>query len=223
MRDEHQRQGASNVTVRNIITSMRLMSDVDWAEFFESVSLVDEVLNTSTDFAAMDFATRNLYRNAIEELGRGAKISELQIARQVISIAAAASSTRERDPGYHLIAEGRRRLEKAIEFHASWSSWPSRIAFTVGAGDYVAAIAFTSALILSIPMSLLQESGIHGGMLWLLGFLGAIPAADLAISLVNRAVTRGVGGLERAIFCRWQVPGNRERGQDRAGVGCSKW
>src|SRR4249919_415582 len=35
VQEEHQRQGASNVTVRNIITSMRLMSDVDWAEFFE--------------------------------------------------------------------------------------------------------------------------------------------------------------------------------------------
>ena len=41
VRDEHQRQGASNVTVRNIITSMRLLSDVDWPELFESVSLVD--------------------------------------------------------------------------------------------------------------------------------------------------------------------------------------
>ena len=44
VRDEHQRQGAANVTVRNIITSMRLISDVDWTELFESVSLVDDVL-----------------------------------------------------------------------------------------------------------------------------------------------------------------------------------
>src|SRR3546814_10869929 len=36
-----QRQGASNVSVRNVITSMRLISDIDWAELFESVSLVD--------------------------------------------------------------------------------------------------------------------------------------------------------------------------------------
>ena len=36
-----QRQGASNVTVRNVITSMRLISDIDWADLFESVSLVD--------------------------------------------------------------------------------------------------------------------------------------------------------------------------------------
>ena len=45
---EHQRQGASSVTVRNVITSMRLLSDVDWPEFFESVSLVDEVLRSKS-------------------------------------------------------------------------------------------------------------------------------------------------------------------------------
>ncbi len=41
VRAEHQTQGAMNVTVRNVITSMRMISAVDWAEFFESVSLVE--------------------------------------------------------------------------------------------------------------------------------------------------------------------------------------
>ncbi len=44
-----------NVTVRNVITSMRLISAFDWSEFFESVSLVDAILWTDTDFAAPDF------------------------------------------------------------------------------------------------------------------------------------------------------------------------
>ena len=43
--------GRSNITVRNIITSMRLISDLDWPDFFESVSLVDEVLRAGSDFA----------------------------------------------------------------------------------------------------------------------------------------------------------------------------
>src|SRR5206468_902124 len=51
---EHQRQGAANVTVRNIITSMRLVSDVDWAELFENVSLVDETLRSGSAFADME-------------------------------------------------------------------------------------------------------------------------------------------------------------------------
>lgn len=61
-----QRQGASNVSVRNVITSMRLISDIDWTELFESVSLVDERLRGGSAFATMDFPTRNLYRSAIE-------------------------------------------------------------------------------------------------------------------------------------------------------------
>jgi cyclic beta-1,2-glucan synthetase len=41
VRAEHQRQGAMNVTVRNIITSMRRISAVDWPDLVERVSLVD--------------------------------------------------------------------------------------------------------------------------------------------------------------------------------------
>ncbi len=192
VREEHQRQGASNVTVRNVITSMRLMSDVDWAEFFESVSLVDEVLASSAGFAAMDFATRNLYRTAIEELGRGSRLSELQIARQVLTTADTAQTERERDPGFHLIGDGRFKLERAIGFRAPLRDWRKRIAFTVGARDYVAAIAFVSAMVLAVPLAALQMAGIHGGVLWLLGILGAVPAMDVAVTLINRAVTRGV-------------------------------
>ena len=73
VRDEHQRQGASNVTVRNIITSMRLISDVNWPDFFEDTSLVDAVLREGSDFASMDFPTRTLYRTAIEQLARGSR------------------------------------------------------------------------------------------------------------------------------------------------------
>ena len=50
--EEYQSQTASSVTVRNIITSMRLISNIDWADFFESVSLVDTVLRQSAVFTA---------------------------------------------------------------------------------------------------------------------------------------------------------------------------
>ena len=89
VRDEHQRQGAASVTVRNIITSMRLISDVDWTELFERISLVDEYLQPATAFADMDFPTRNLYRGAIEELARGSNRTELDIAHSAVLAARA--------------------------------------------------------------------------------------------------------------------------------------
>ena len=73
-----------SVSVRNIITSMRLISAFDWQEFFESVSLVDEILRNDTHFADMDFSTRDDYRHAIEDLARGSKHSEIEVAKRVV-------------------------------------------------------------------------------------------------------------------------------------------
>ena len=92
VQDEQRSKGASNVSVRNVITSMRLISDIDWAEFFESVSLVDERLRTAGDFAAMDFPTRNLYRDAIEQLARGSSYSEPEIADLALNASHAAAA-----------------------------------------------------------------------------------------------------------------------------------
>jgi cyclic beta-1,2-glucan synthetase len=49
VREQHQKLSAMNVTVRNVITSMRLISEVDWSQFSESVSLVDAALRAASD------------------------------------------------------------------------------------------------------------------------------------------------------------------------------
>src|SRR5206468_100133 len=82
VRVENQRQAAMNVTVRNVIMSMSLMSALDWAQFFETVSLVDGVLQAGANYGAMDFATRDAYRHAVEELARGSGRPELEVARE---------------------------------------------------------------------------------------------------------------------------------------------
>ncbi len=51
----------------------------------------------------------------------------------------------------------------------------------------------TSALVLAAPLAWLGHLGISAGWLWLFGALGLVPAIDIAVALVNRAVTRGVG------------------------------
>src|SRR5207302_4082437 len=103
VRDEQQRQVAAGGTVRNIVASMRLISDVDWSELVEQVSLVDDVLKAASPFADMDFPTRNLYRTAVEELARGAGLSELDVAQRVVravrSVDDGSRESRRCDPG----------------------------------------------------------------------------------------------------------------------------
>src|SRR5204862_2701006 len=122
VRVEHQRQAAMNVTVRNIIMSMRLMSALDWTEFFESVSLVDAVLRAAPNYTALDFATRDAYRHAIEELARGSGRSELDIAREAMARAHppdGVDDDRRNDPGFSLIGNGRVAFESSVGYRAS--------------------------------------------------------------------------------------------------------
>src|SRR5712691_3803725 len=208
VRNEHQKEGATNVTVRNIITSMRLTSDVDWAELVESVSLVDDTLRSGSDFADMDFPTRNLYRSAIEELARGSRLTELEIARAALLAANDPEhqaqgdgvhrgerdpNGRKRDPGYHLIGGGRRTFEATVGFRAPLRSWLGRFNAGIGIGGYIGSVIMIAAILLSLPLFALAEAGITGLWLGLLAFLGLIPSIDAAMALVNRSVTRGLG------------------------------
>ena len=90
VRREHQRQAEMNVTVRNVITSMRLLSWFDWATFVESTSLVDEAFRSDGLFATMDFATRDRYRHAVEALARRAGRTEVEVAAAAVEAAATA-------------------------------------------------------------------------------------------------------------------------------------
>ena len=191
--DEHQRQGGSNVTVRNIITSMRLISELEWSDFFESVSLVDEALRAGSDFAQMDFATRNLYRSSIEELSRGSKLSELEIARAAAAAASDAVAGRQRDPGYHLIAAGRRAFETAIGYRAPLSRRPVRWIMRRGAGTYFGTMFLFTAIVLAVPLLVLDMQQVGAWTLAWLALLGVIPAIDTAVAFTNRAVTSVIG------------------------------
>lgn len=203
VRAEHHAQGTMNVTVRNVITSMRLMSAVDWAEFFESVSHVDAVLRAGSDFAAMDFPTRDRYRHAIEELARGSGHTEIKVARLAIAAAKraapegpnrdGATARREHDPGYYLISRGRHAIEKELGFRAPVRDWIVRANAAAGILGYLGTIAAVCAIILALPLFALVEYGVSGWTRLILAILAAVPAIDAAVSLVNRAVTICIG------------------------------
>ena len=203
VREEHRRQGAANVTVRNIVTSMRIISELDWAEFFESVSLVDETLRAGSDFTGMDFPTRNRYRRAIEELARGSGRTEIDVAQDVVALAKRADANgrdatgepdpRWRDPGYHLIGPGRRAFERQLCFRTPMKDWLVRANAAVGVTGYLVTVAFAAGILLVPPLLAVNLTGLHRWALLPLALLGLFIAVDAAIALVNRVVTDRFG------------------------------
>jgi cyclic beta-1,2-glucan synthetase len=194
---ELQSQGAANVTVRNVITSMRFMSVFDWESFFESVSLVDETLRGGGGFSAMDFRTRDRYRHAIEELARGSGRSELEVCAEAVQraqrLGCGGAGNRKGDPGYYLIAEGRTAFEADLGCRISPVLRLVRAYVTTASPGYVITLAVASAVLAAFPLWQLGAAGIGLTLTIPLALLLLFPASDLAVSLVNRAVTELIG------------------------------
>jgi cyclic beta-1,2-glucan synthetase len=208
---QQQRQGAANVTIRNVITSMRLMSSMDWRDLFESVSPVDALLRADSNFAELDFSTRELYRHAIEHLARRSPHSEIEIARLTTADADAARQNppvgasdpcRESDPGYYLIGKGRAGFETRIGYRATFKSGLVRANARLGISGYLGVVLGAALLIVALLLAWAQLWCLTGETL-VFGLLGLIPASDAAMALVNCGATNRVGatrlpGLELA-------------------------
>ncbi|WP_171051220.1 glucoamylase family protein [Halomonas sp. ATBC28] len=196
-----QRQGAANVTVRNIITSMRFVSSIDWAELFENVSLVDKQLRQQSHFSQLNFPTRNQYRSAIEQLARGSRFSELEVVEAALSLSQQAGgatsdpaeAARQGDPGYFLVGSGRIALEQQIRFTPSSRQWLRRTLIHHGIRSYIvlmavvtlSLMALTGGLLLSLPLAI---GDVPLPWLILLGAFGFLPIMEVATLIVNRLI-----------------------------------
>ncbi|CAN5630088.1 glucoamylase family protein [soil metagenome] len=196
-----ERQGASNVTVRNVITGMRLISDVDWADFVENVSLVDARLRAGSDFAAMDLPSRNLYRTAIEELARGSGMDEIEIADRAITAATSKvtgpdsgpDGDRASDPGWHLIGGGRPCFEQTVGFRPTRRLRLRNLVHGLGIGGYACLNILVTAGLVALALGVLWLPGTGLGWLTLWAVAALLPASDVATALVNRVITWSVG------------------------------
>jgi cyclic beta-1,2-glucan synthetase len=201
VQEELRIQGAMNVTVRNIITSMRQISLSDWAELFERMSLVDAALRADSEFDSMDFATRDSYRRAIEKLARGSRRSELDVATRAVEAAKRAArrspggrlSDRERDPGYYLIAKGRTAFEQEIGFRPPRGEWLSRLSLGARTAFYLGLIVLLTVMIAASAVAGIAATGVRGGPLIGLALFAIIPASDAVVALVNRFVLSRFG------------------------------
>jgi cyclic beta-1,2-glucan synthetase len=205
---EHASQTGANVSVRNIITSFRLISSFDWQDFFESVSLVDEILGQHLLYSTMDFITRDRYRHGLEDLARYSALSELEVAKLVVAKAVGTDATGNspnwgetkvspdsdaRDPGYFLIGMGRRNFETEIVFKAPLRTRVLRLYLDHPTTLYLTAIATFVAALLFFLLRSASSSSASLFTLALLTFFGAFPASLIAIAVINRITIALIG------------------------------
>ena len=189
IRLEHQNQASLNVSVRNIITSMRLVLELDWKEFFETTSQAEAILRESPGYQEMDFSSRDLYRHAVEDMARGSRMSEIEIASLAVKTASEEESdSPSHDVGFALIGLGRPAFEKRIGYRPGFRDTLGRILRRHALWAYPVTILASTGLFAHAGVEALANTGMGLGSVILLGLLGAIPLSEGALALVNRFV-----------------------------------
>jgi cyclic beta-1,2-glucan synthetase len=166
VRGELQRQAAAQVSVANAITSLRFCSVLDWRQYVESVSLVEEVLqrDPAGAYGRMDFLSRDRQRQAVEELAAANGDAQVRVALRAVESArqaAASGSPADRAAyvGYHLINVGRRDLETDLGYRPPFAKRMRRLVFAHTTLVYLGPIAIMTALLLTAGASYLRHQG----------------------------------------------------------------
>jgi len=117
---ERQSQSMYQVSMGHAIVSIQFVTAEDWPRFFEEVSMVERefIKDPSHVYSKMDFQSRDAYRHQVEKVARRFKVSELVVARKVVSRSEQAHEQGEpaaAHVGYDLMGPGRVALEREIE------------------------------------------------------------------------------------------------------------
>ncbi len=110
----NQQLAASQLSVSNSIAGLRLLSETNWADFAETISVVEQTLrlDPADTYSRMHFDTRDHYRHVIEILARDSRFSEPEVAGRVLALSQEnAPATPGHHVGYYLAGEGREQLE----------------------------------------------------------------------------------------------------------------
>jgi cellobiose phosphorylase len=194
------RTAATNqISIANSISSLRFIGTMDWCDYVESLSVVEQTLREDPAgmHASQDFATRDHYRHVIEDVARGSPrrlCDELKVAQEAIALAQTAAEQlgikhRRAHVGYYLIDSGRPLLEQAVYSRLSWWARARRLGQRLRLPLYLGPVFLLSALGTSVLLSHFEGSNLNDWRYWFFAISGIIGISALAVSVVNIFVT----------------------------------
>jgi cyclic beta-1,2-glucan synthetase len=212
VQSETQKQASGQVSISNSIGSLRFLGAMDWREFVETMSGVEQKLREDPGgaYGKMDFATRDYYRHVVEKIAKASSLSEGEVARKAIQLAhegAASglakvsthggtdggthggSGDRTSHVGYYLIDKGLPQLERAAEMRLSFAETAQRIGRRFPLPVFLGAIVLLTLIFTGGVLAMAHTGGLQGWILTLLAIPVVLCTSHLAIALVNWAAT----------------------------------
>ncbi len=193
---ENQKQAADQVSMSNCIGSLRFLAKMDWREFVEAMSIVEQTLREDVAgvYAKMDFYTRDSYRHVVERVAKKSNLSEAEVAQMVINIvkekaAKGITDKRRTHVGYYLVGKGLYETEQALNINLSQKQILNRTMRRWQRAFYI-----ISALLitLAVAFGMFEKSyadGIHRKLLIIVIMLSVLCASHFAMAIVNWVAT----------------------------------
>jgi len=193
---ENRQQAAEQVSVSNSIGSLRFLGAMDWREFVETMSTVEQTLRQDPGevYEKMDFATRDLYRHVVEKIAKSSRRSESDVACEAIRLAREAAAKDNRDDraahvGFYLIDKGLLQLERSAEVRLSAPEAIQRRICQSPLLLYLGTNFLITAIFTGVFLAKADASGVPVWLLALIGVPLLLSASHLAVALVNWLAT----------------------------------
>lgn len=191
--EDQKLQAATQVSIGNVITSMRLLSSIIWQEFFNKVSSLEKILlrDPASVYGKMDFDSKDQYRKVVENLSKSTHISELDIAERVVELCISNQCKKKSDKhiGFYLMGEGRSDLDRILGHKLLLNEKIIRI-IKKNAGIFYFVMLMTFLLTLLLPV-IFYFFQYNKNFLIIItwSFILLFPLSDTALSFVNIVIS----------------------------------
>ncbi len=187
-------------SVQRLFASLRAVGNVDWMSVLEPLIAFDALLrqDPTGTYAAMDFESREIYRNRVALLARHSDLTEVQVSECALELARNAAQRNYEDArirqrcthiGYFLISGGFKLLAERVNFHAPFSH-RIRSSIRANADDfYITGIELVTILFIAVALFPLLPSYPVFPKLAITFLLMIMPVMQCAVELMNNTVT----------------------------------
>lgn len=189
LRSHKKEQLTDRATFRNSISSLRILDTIDWDEFLDATSPVEQVLckEQSGVYKEMDFYTRDHYRNEVGAIAKYTALPELEVARRTVALAGEAASPDDLTAhvGYFLIGEGRKKLEASMGMRTSGIPLLKRLVRRYPALFYLGGISVITLAVSAGLFFKIYVPGLALGLSVVLALLLLQSAGQLGVMFVD--------------------------------------
>jgi len=182
------------------IRSLHDVGEISWKELLEPLILFDRVLREDPQgaYARMDFDSRDLYRNAVANIARHSRHTEMDVALEALSLAREGWQRKFDDPriaarrshvGYYLLGEGSGLLQQRTQFRPPLTQRVQNFMRQHRDGYYLGGIQLlTLAMMVAVLLGVVGSMGSPGMVLLALAAL-FLPCSQAAVEVMNYITT----------------------------------